>query len=225
MPDIIQQPEWQPGGPGGEILKQQAAEIEETRLAAEQKKEAERQAAQEAAAATNLQQQREAERLTASIMLKQQADDRGEAPLGGLASPTAEIDQKIAKLQKQTSTDYVMPYLFLTTGAATIDILQAVCDFSVVLSFLSSFLGMIFSVTRHYTLKYANPNADKKERANMFRRTLISGAISMIPFIDILPEQTMFMIREWTVRRESIQEASHELTKLKIQRQKMIAQA
>lgn len=218
----FEQPSWQEQqSQGREILARQTAEIEEAKIADEQKRADELRAQQEAAAAVNLQQERERERLTASMVYEQQAGGPG-ASQGSTASPTAEIDAKIAKLHKAASNDYAIPYIFLTTGAATVDILQAVCDFSVVLSLLASGLGVGFSVIRHYTLRYANPGASKKEHDAMLNRTIISGAISMIPFVDILPEQTAVMIREWTVKRLAIIEANKELTKLKAQRQKMM---
>ena len=110
-----------------------------------------------------------------------------------------------------------------TTTAAIVDLLQAVADVSVVLALLASAGGIGFSVVRHYGLKYANPAASNEEHAAMLKRTLIYGAVSMLPYVDILPELTVGMLREWTVKKESIAGTNEEIRKLKEKRKKLAA--
>jgi hypothetical protein len=134
----------------------------------------------------------------------------------------ADLDGKIADLEKKSSNAFYQIYLFLTVGAVTVDVLQAAADFSTILSILASGLGLGFSVVRHYGLKLANPHHTPAQRSQTLQRTLTSGAISMIPFVDMLPEQTMFMVREFTVKKGELAELREEIRKLGEQRKKLV---
>jgi hypothetical protein len=206
-----------------ETLARQRAEAEQAKVAAAQKAETEREAAEEEGGP----EEQEAEWSARLALAKGASRTGGNEPESDQAAQTIKqldaLDKKIIELNKKMGTDYVMPYLLLTTTAAVVDVLQAVADVSLILALLASAGGVTFSVVRHYGLKYANPHASNDEHKQMLQRTLISGAISVIPYVDILPEQTAFMLREWTIKKEAIAAASGELAKLKTQRKKLAA--
>jgi hypothetical protein len=211
---------------GRDVLSEQQAAIEADKDAAARQKE-EREAAelegppedQEAEWAARLALAKGASRTGARENSEEPEDDQR----AGIIKQLDVIDKKIAELNKKTSNDYIMPYLMLTTGAATVDVLQAVADASLILALLASGAGVTFSIFRHYGLKYANQGASKDELAQMFRRTLIYGAVSMVPYVDILPELTACMLREWTIKKESIAAANGDIAKLRAERKKLAA--
>jgi hypothetical protein len=209
------------------VLAKQQAEAEQAKLTATQQAEAAEEAEedegsqedQEAEWAARLALAKGASRTGANEDGASPENDRGAQAIKELDA----LDKQIAALDKKTDSDYITGYLFLTTGAAVVDLLQAISDAAVILAILSSISGVTYSVVRHYGLKYSNSNATPEEHKQMLNRTLISGAITMIPYVNLLPEQTAFMLREWTIKRESISAAKDELVKLKTKRKKLAA--
>jgi hypothetical protein len=209
-----------------EVLARQQAEADQTRATAARQKE-EREDAEPEGPPEDQEAEWAARLALAKGVSRTGARKNAEAPEddqpAGIIKQLDVLDKKIADLNKKTSGDYIMPYLILTTGAATVDVLQAVADASLILALLASGAGVTFSIFRHYGLKYANQGASSAEHAQMFRRTLIYGAVSMIPFVDILPELTAGMLREWTIKKESITAANNDIAKLRAERKKLAA--
>lgn len=222
MPDpYFEQPSW-------EEQQRRAREV----LAEQEKDIAEGKARDEAKKTAISEEQAAAEYQEQVLMERQQAlAAKTELPGGGAGPDTedptpvlaqlADLDVKLAELGKRDSNAFYTTYLFLTVGAVTVDTLQAAADFSAILAFLASGMGLGFSVIRHYALKMANPHATPDQQNQALQRTLISGAISIIPFVDILPEQTMFMIREFTVKRTELAAVREDIHKLTEQRKKL----
>jgi hypothetical protein len=131
------------------------------------------------------------------------------------------IDRQIAALNQKTGSDYVQIYLFLTVSAVVVDILQTAANITFFLSLAASGIGIFYGVIRHYGLKYANRGASASEHSQILRRTFISSAVSVVPYVNLLPESTAFMIREWTIKKASIAGTSEEIRKLRENRKKL----
>lgn len=142
-----------------------------------------------------------------------------QAAAGGAPSSApelAKIDEQILAAEKIANSSWQPSYLMLTVGAGICDLLQLAGDATIFLSIISSITGLVFSVTRYIVLRtqtreIGNSTLEKQ----MLARTLVSGAISIIPLVDFLPEQTAAMFIEWNKRREIADEASEKLSKLK----------
>lgn len=148
-------------------------------------------------------------------------DDGAEIP-----PEVAKIDKEISMLRPREQKMWIPLYLMLTVAAAVCDLLQLLADLSLLLSLLASALGVVYSGARyiclHTDLKRTNNAALEKD---MVSRTLISGAISLIPIVDFLPEQTAGMIIETAKRYESMRLAEKEIIGLQRRKQKLIAAA
>lgn len=150
----------------------------------------------------------------------------GRAATGGAdASPQlAELDAKIAGLENKAAGGWQGRYLMLTVGAAVCDLLQLVSDATVLLALLGSAFGAVFSASRYIVLRMESRRiGDSKLLKEMTTRTLISGAISLIPIVDMLPEQTGGMLLEWRKRREIADAASSDLAALRKKRDDLVA--
>lgn len=203
-----------------EIMAQQEAELEVSRQT-----EAEKRAATaaeqspeevEGSRAQRFSQTRAAEQ----ARLANQTEQAPETPEVGPA--LAAIDTQIAGLAQKKSPSWMRTYLFLLVAAIVVDVLQFAADATFLLAWAASGIGLIFSFVRYFALRAENRNInDNRLNKDMVTRTLISGAISMIPLVDILPEQTAAMIKEWNVRKLVAQEASNDEKKLWEERKKI----
>ena len=201
-----------------EVMARQEQEIAESKAAEAKKKEAAEELSSDDDRASQFQERLSAERRQA--IANQMARSEGVPEEDAGVAPNAALDARIATLQKRVSGSYHMTYLLLTVGAATVDVLQAILDLTSLLAVLSSAIGIIFSVIRYFGLKYANPGSTFVERNKILQRTFISGAISFIPYANLLPEQAAYMIREYTIKRERIAADEGELKKLRAQKAK-----
>lgn len=209
------------------ILARQQAEAERAKLAATQQAEAAEEADEDEGSQEDQEAEWSARLALAKGASRTGADEDGAMPendrSAGIIKELDALDKQIVVLDKKTDNDYITGYMFLTAGAAIVDLLQAISNAAVILAIISSISGITYSVVRHYGLKYSNSSATPEEHKQMFNRTLISGAVSMIPYINIIPEQTAFMLREWTIKRESISAMKDEINKLKVKRKKLAA--
>jgi hypothetical protein len=202
-----------------EIMAQQEAELDVSRQAeAQQKAEATEQSPEEVegARAQRFSQTRAAEQARLANAPTPQPDEANAGPA------LAKIDAQIASLAQKKSSSWMRTYLFLLVGAAVVDILQFAANMTFLLAWAASGIGLIFSFVRYFALRAENRSVnDNRLSKGMVTRTLISGAVSMVPIVDLLPEQTMAMIKEWNVRKLVAQEASADEKKLWEERKKI----
>jgi hypothetical protein len=141
------------------------------------------------------------------------------------AAEIAKLDRQIRSAKKESANGWQASYLMLTVGAGVCDLLQLVGDATVILSIVSSAIGVVFSGTRYLVLRTEMGRmGNAKMGKDMVTRTLISGAVSLIPIVNFVPEQTTAMIIEWQKRRETADAAFFRLDALKRQRAKLMKQ-
>jgi hypothetical protein len=141
---------------------------------------------------------------------------------GDTGKQLAAVDKEIKKLAKKSSNSWQKAYLFLIIGAVITDFLQVISTIIAIVIYLSTIAGIIFSVIKFIVLRLSIKEMDDyaQEKA-MAVRTVVTGAISAIPVINLLPEQTMIILREWTVRKTIMNEADSQLRKLYAKRKKL----
>jgi hypothetical protein len=212
-----------------QTLAEQQEEIEQ-----QKKEEAEKkQAAAAAQAETLVSQQSDEQRsqrfgqvISRERARAARARNNGGKP-GATTAPGMEaLDKEIAKLETKASSAWKWPYLLLLVGAAIIDLLQIFANVTLMLAAVAVVIGLVFSVARFIVLHYEAKRIDDNQmRKDMIGRTLISGAITIFPWVDLLPEQTVAMVIEWQMRSKLADRAESELKTKRAERDALLAQA
>lgn len=151
---------------------------------------------------------------------------RAAAPDNAIAKQIAKLDKEIEGLQKKTTSLWKAPYLFLLVGAAVVDLLQLISDVTLILAIIAVIIGILYSGARYLVIHLECKRIDDNQyRKDMTVRTLVTGAVTMIPWVDMLPEQTMGIIIEWQKRNEVSAKAEEEIKTKRAERDKLTAQA
>jgi len=222
-------PDWaQEQAEARRVLEEQKQEIEQAKQEEAERKRAaaEAQAEAEAAQAAGGIDELRSRRLKAAVAQERVSREiRPPRRKAGNAN-TAALDKEIAKLKAKASGSWQRPYFLLMVGAVIIDLLQLLADGTLILAFIAVIIGVIFSAARYLVLYFECKRLDDNQyRKEMVARTFISGAITIIPWIDFLPEQTVAMVYEMQKRKLMMDEARKDLKKKIPERDRLRAAA